>query len=336
MKERQSLSAARILVVSDSTPDAEMVGKLLSGDFKNVSVSSVAEQAVSDFERCQPDVLMLAFNSLDKSQQYYLGLYRQSALVQVLTHRSVVLCNKEDLQGAFELCRDETFDDYVLFWPMVHDAPRLPMSVIHALRDIAHAQSASAAAEMARMVRRVAELEELLESQFALGQSKAEAVSRSRDHDVTPLKKWMDDTQGKLAPHLAATRALCEMAVHFQPVVMVVDDNAFERKLVEKLMDEELYELLFADSGTQALSLLRKRQPDLILMDLDMPGINGLETLRRLKATPGFADIPVMMVTGQSGKEMVVDCLKAGAVDFVVKPLERESFLKKVARFLAA
>ncbi|OIQ70806.1 CAI-1 autoinducer sensor kinase/phosphatase CqsS [mine drainage metagenome] len=217
---------------------------------------------------------------------------------------------------------------------MAHDAQRLAMSVIHALRDIAHAQSATAAAEMARMVRRVAELEGLLKTQFEPGQSKAEAVSRSIDHDVAPLKKWMEDAQEKWVPHLAATRALCEMASRFQPIVLVVDDNEFEFQLIEKMMEEELYELIYANSGALALNILRKRQPDLILMDLDMPDINGLETLRRLKASPQFAGISVMMVTGQSGKEMVVDCLKSGAVDFVVKPLERESFLKKVARFL--
>ncbi|OIN91055.1 MAG: hypothetical protein AUJ20_12530 [Comamonadaceae bacterium CG1_02_60_18] len=168
------------------------------------------------------------------------------------------------------------------------------------------------------------------------GRFKAEAVNRSLDHDVQPLKQWFDDTQGKLTPHLTAVRALSAMADRFQPVLLVVDDHAFGQKLVEKLMEEELYELVFADSGTQALNILRKRQPDLILMDLDMPGMNGLETLRRIKATPQWATIAVMMVTGQSGKEMVVDCLKAGAVDFVVKPLDRETFLKKVARFVVA
>ncbi|MDD5028347.1 MAG: response regulator [Rhodoferax sp.] len=168
------------------------------------------------------------------------------------------------------------------------------------------------------------------------GRVKAEAVNRSLDHDVQPLKQWFDNTQVKLTPHLAAAPARSAMAERFQPVLLVVDDHAFEQKLVEKLMEEELYELVFADSGAQALNILRKRQPDLILMDLDMPGMNGLETLRRIKATPQWATIAVMMVTGQSGKEMVVDCLNAGAVDFVVKPLDRETFLKKVARLLAA
>jgi CheY-like chemotaxis protein len=69
-------------------------------------------------------------------------------------------------------------------------------------------------------------------------------------------------------------------------------------------------------------------------MDLDMPVLNGLDILRKLKAAPQFASIPVMMVTGQSGKDIVVHCLQAGAVDFVVKPLEREAFLKKLDRLL--
>lgn len=54
-----------------------------------------------------------------------------------------------------------------------------------------------------------------------------------------------------------------------------------------------------------------------------------------IKADPQFADIPVMMMTGHSEKEVVVDCLKAGAVGFAVKPLEREPFLKRIAQFLA-
>jgi CheY-like chemotaxis protein len=119
-------------------------------------------------------------------------------------------------------------------------------------------------------------------------------------------------------------------------MVMVVDDDAFERKLVDKLMERELYEVIFASSGNQALGMLRKERPDLILMDMDMPEVNGLDTLRRLKATPAYASIPVMMVTSHSEREVVVDCLRAGAVDFVIKPLDREVFLGKVARFLAA
>jgi CheY-like chemotaxis protein len=128
--------------------------------------------------------------------------------------------------------------------------------------------------------------------------------------------------------------AASERAGHFQPLVLVVDDSEFERKLMAKLLGDTFYLLAFAASGTEALGILRHKRPDLILMDLDMPGLNGLDILRKLKADPQFTDIPVMMVTGQSGKGIVVDCLQAGAVDFVVKPLERGAFLRKLERFL--
>ena len=334
MKLPDFLCNISILVVSDVTADAEMVGKMLSDDLKKNVTVSAAEKSPLIFERCKPDVLILAFNTLDKAEQYYEGLYRSNKTALTLAHRSVILCCKDELNRAYDLCRREVFDDYVLFWPMVHDAPRLSMSVIHAWRDLEYTKSAGAVAELARVARRVSELEGLLKLQFELGRSKADAASLSIDHDIQPLKQWMDDTQVKLAPQLAATNALCALAGHYQPVVLVVDDNAFERNLVKTMLEKELYELLFADSGAHALSVLRKRRPDLILMDLDMPDINGLDALRMIKASPQFSSIPIMMVTGQSGKEMVVDCRKAGAIDFVVKPLEREIFLKKVARFL--
>lgn len=119
-----------------------------------------------------------------------------------------------------------------------------------------------------------------------------------------------------------------------RPLVLVVDDDEFERKLSREILKGAPYDLLFANNGGEALDLMRERRPDLILMDMVMPGINGLETLRRLKASQTLADIPVMMITGQSEKDVVVECLKAGAVDFVVKPLDREVLLKKVERFL--
>jgi CheY-like chemotaxis protein len=172
--------------------------------------------------------------------------------------------------------------------------------------------------------------------QHEFDQFTAQAVKPSFQalhHDVQPLMQWVQVMQGRRAERLAATEAAAERSRNFQPLVLVVDDSEFERKLIGKLLDETFYELAFATSGIEALGMLRQNRPDLILMDLDMPVHNGLDILRKLKASPQFADIPVMMVTGQSGKGIVVDCLQAGAVDFVVKPLEREAFVKKLERF---
>jgi len=74
----------------------------------------------------------------------------------------------------------------------------------------------------------------------------------------------------------------------------------------------------------------------IILMDFNLPDIDGIETTRRLKAVASSADIPVIMITGQSGKELVVDSLKAGASDFLVKPFDKSTLQTKMQKLLGS
>ena len=80
--------------------------------------------------------------------------------------------------------------------------------------------------------------------------------------------------------------------------------------------------------------LLRKQRPDLILMDMNMPEIDGLEVTRRIKASELLAAIPIIMVTGNNTKIDVMNCLKAGASDYIVKPINREILLDKISKLL--
>lgn len=381
------LRDAKILVVSDVTSDAEMVCGMLCAEFRHVVAATASKPVANDFDRYQPEVLILVFSTLEKTQAYDCELFRLSKLAAGLPHRTVILCSNDEMTAAYALCRQERFNDYVLFWPLVHDALRLPMAVTNAMRDMQHNKGAVTAVQAADMARQITELEDLLALQVKDGQARVQAVSRStvrvgvgihaaidgfakkimaggladalaiRDsarlqhefdqwmaqgvqpnlqdlhHQIQPLMQWVENMQNQRAARLAVAES--EQADHLQPLVLVVDDSEFERKLMGKLMEESFYELAFAASGAEALGILRKKRPNLILMDLDMPVLNGLDILRKLKAAPQFADIPVMMVTGQSGKGIVVDCLQAGAVDFVVKPLEREPFLKKLDKFFS-
>jgi CheY-like chemotaxis protein len=123
------------------------------------------------------------------------------------------------------------------------------------------------------------------------------------------------------------------MAEQVRPTVLVVDDDEFQHKMVARILETENCRLVFVASGAEALKILGTVQPDLILMDVQMPGMDGIETTRRLKAVPRLAKVPVVMITGQSAGTVVVDSLKAGAADFVVKPFEREKLISKVARW---
>src|SRR3546814_4356883 len=93
-----------------------------------------------------------------------------------LFRSTIVLCGKSNLQQAYELCREEFFDDYVLFWPLNHDAPRLCMAVHNALRQLNETPSS---AQFAAQVRRIAELETLLDQSVERGRAYIEAAKNS-------------------------------------------------------------------------------------------------------------------------------------------------------------
>lgn len=382
-------AATRILVVTEVVADAELVKKLLQEEFNQVSVASKLERAAQDFETVKPDVLILAFDTLEKAEHYYLGLYRLSTQVHALPHQTIILCNKVDLRQVYELCKKRYFDDYVLFWPMGHDAPRLLMAVHHALRKLAGAQAdLPTASQFAAQARRLGELESLLEQHAVSGgqhidvanQSLAQAqrdigtaldglsqrleqggrgalvevkdragfereIQRLKTQEieprlqsvasaVQPLRQWAGALKGDLAPQLQSARALHALAERIRPLLLVVDDDDFQLKLLCRMLGDTDFEVHVASDGLEALASLRERRPDLILMDVNLGGIGGIETTRRLKASPHLANIPVIMVTGHSDKEVVVESLKAGAAGFIVKPVSREVLLAKVQALL--
>lgn len=101
--------------------------------------------------------------------------------------------------------------------------------------------------------------------------------------------------------------------------ILVVDDNPLIVQALYHTFSND-YQVFMATSGESALDVCRERQPDLVLLDVMMPGLDGYETCERLKADPATRDIPVIFVTGQDDSAAEVRGLAAGAVDFIVKP----------------
>lgn len=99
--------------------------------------------------------------------------------------------------------------------------------------------------------------------------------------------------------------------------ILIVDDSLTVRmELKEALGDDDV---TCAASGEEAISLLAFQSFDIILMDLSMPGLSGLETCQIIKRHPIWRNIPLIILTAQAGREALIDCLKAGAADYVVK-----------------
>ena len=104
-------------------------------------------------------------------------------------------------------------------------------------------------------------------------------------------------------------------------LILVVDDEIHNFDVIEALLFKDKYELKYASDGVQALELLSIIQPDLILLDVMMPGLDGIEVCRRIKSNPHVRHIPIVMATALDSKEDMASCLEAGADDFISKPI---------------
>ena len=113
-------------------------------------------------------------------------------------------------------------------------------------------------------------------------------------------------------------------AMETGPQILIVDDDAASRKLLARMLSSAGYTCRETDNATDALDLVHQKQPTLLLLDFKMPGIDGAEALKRLRAdpNPAIAQMPVIMLTGHGENE--VQCLNAGANDFVIKPINAE------------
>ena len=117
-------------------------------------------------------------------------------------------------------------------------------------------------------------------------------------------------------------------------VVLVVEDDEVLHHLVSAMVDAEAVELVFESDGTAALERIRTVGPDLVLMDVLLPGADGVDLTQRMKNMPDLAAIPVVMFTGEARMETLIRSMEAGADDFLVKPFTREALIAKRAKYL--
>lgn len=112
--------------------------------------------------------------------------------------------------------------------------------------------------------------------------------------------------------------------------ILIVDDEEFGRETLESLLVKEPYRLLFASNGPEMLKVARENRPDLVLLDVMMPGMDGFEACEILRQDPEISETPVIMVTALDDKDSRIRGIEAGADDFISKPFDRIELRAKV------
>lgn len=274
-------------IASDSQAEVTLVHFLLEREFREI-LHVVSERDFQSLAQ-QHDVavLLLAFTDLGAAanfQQRYAQRPERDAGVQA---QVVLLCAREDVNAAYELCRSHEIFDYVMFWPVTHDPKRLPLAAHRAC-------------------------------------DAYEALARNLPRRM-PVPGAADSAATVSVP-LPLPMPMPDLAV------LVVEDDPFQLAVAISVLISSGLRATGAAGAQAALALLETSEPALILLDVDMPDMDGMELLRLLKADPRHVKTPVIMLTAMRERELVLEALHDGAADFIVKPFDRATLLQKIQR----
>jgi len=117
--------------------------------------------------------------------------------------------------------------------------------------------------------------------------------------------------------------------------ILVVDDNPTNLKLTAFLLKAEGYDVETAEDGHEALQVMQTLRPDLILMDVQLPGIDGLEVTRQLKANPDTSHIPIVALTAYAMKDDDRKAIEAGCSGYISKPIDTRNFPGQIRTYLS-
>ena len=125
-------------------------------------------------------------------------------------------------------------------------------------------------------------------------------------------------------------RGAPEDAPNRQPTILIVDDFSDIRVMLRTMLLNKGFSVVEAANGEEAVAEALRSLPDLILMDLSMPKMGGVEAIMRIRKVPGLADIPVFVISAHATEDLEIDAIMAGATEVITKPINTDIVLEKI------
>jgi signal transduction histidine kinase/DNA-binding response OmpR family regulator len=169
-----------------------------------------------------------------------------------------------------------------------------------------------------------------------IGQAKGQvSTATGRNPFIEEALRWLPDGGERIAgvPEVELDSQAANTGRDDRAFVLVVDDNADMRDYLRRLLSLH-YELEIVGDGEAALAAIARRKPELVLTDIMIPGLDGLELLRRMRADPRTTTIPIVLLSARAGEESRVEGMKAGADDYLIKPFSARELLARVEAHL--
>lgn len=322
-----------LLIVGNDSFAVEETLRLSSNQGYNIRHAKDTSIGSALFDSFKPDAMMLAFSSNREALVFYAYLLTHSKALFSFKHICILMSDGKHAEEASQYCHNKIIDDYVILKPLF-DTHRLGVSLSILNKLLPHI-----------------EFDRLLESRIIQITKVLGGVSAyMEEKEVKQFKPAPDDKANRLLqlafkaidmgnelPNSDAEDASHERASHQShdeaPLILLVEDEEVNQNMMRMVLEKEHYRVELARDGEEALEILGMVRPDLILMDIRMPKLNGLEVTKKIQQNPLLSSIPIVMLSAHSEQPVVRECLRSGAVDYLIKPAERRELLDRIHRF---
>jgi CheY-like chemotaxis protein len=322
----QTSEPLSVLLVAEDALDRDAMARLVPAEHRVAIVHAELEAAASAYGQAKPDVILLAINELDRSADFLAKLARRCGFLPENAPYRVVLCLHRHSPKAGELCMRGVFDDYATAKPTPH-VERVHLGFHRA-------------AERKKQRELLAQLGARIETARAGFDSLAALVRDSRAkaqpllakaNGMPELTKLVEDLGNSIAQIAADGRKACQGGAR---KVLIVDDDEFMREVLGAALETGGYEVHGVGDAEAALQAVNRNVFAAILMDLMLPGLDGIAATRKVRALAAYRSVPIIIITGHGDREAVKVSRTAGATDFIVKPVDQDRLLEKVARYV--
>jgi two-component system sensor histidine kinase/response regulator len=167
------------------------------------------------------------------------------------------------------------------------------------------------------------------------GTPTADDLIQVKEPQIAPMGERGEVEAGGIKAPTSPGDDVARASMTAPETVLIIDDQAQNLKLIGTVLTMAGYEVICASSGEAAFELLAASTPGLILLDMNMPGMNGIEVCSKFKKKACWADIPIIFLSAADDKNLIVEALECGAIDYVTKPFNQAELLSRVRTHLA-
>lgn len=354
MKE-QDLS---IVIFYQKKDRAKQLEKVIASTFKNYcSVNIEHIETTPQLPHPANKVLFVyAIEDIDLSKEVCQRVEESEAYSDLilLPHSHFLFCLVSDIKKAFEACIEGPFTDYSTINP-IYDSWNLVLRFIRIMQFLELKENHENHLTMVEqgIQELTNNLENLPDKFKSLGKSQSDRIDQilayldeiKLDNDevskVNVIKRKNDELIDQVTVDLkresersAQIRSQIQSRSVAAKTILLAEDQFIMAEIVRTILEPKGYKVIQAKDGLEAFRKVSLLMPDLVLMDINMPKMDGLNTLKKLKSIDKTAHIPIIMLTGHTDKEHINKAIKFGSDDYIVKPVTADILLNKMSAVL--